>query len=209
MVERKHQHLLNVARALYFHSWVPIKFWGDCVLTTAYLINKSTTPLLHSKTLYQLLYQTPVDYSSFRVFGSLCFVSTLPSHRSKFHPRAKACIFIGYPPNIKGYKLYDLTEKSIFISRDVQFHEHIFSFHSIISFDEILDPFSDLVLPLPVHDFIPPSSSNHLLEPTVDSSSSHSISPIPIHRSSRATRQTYLSTRFSLQPFISSPTSFD
>lgn len=37
-------------------------------------------------------------------------------------------MFIGYPPHMKGYKLYHLKTHKVIISRDVHFLEHIFPF---------------------------------------------------------------------------------
>jgi len=82
-MERKHQHILNVARALLFQSKLPNIFWSYAVLHSVFLINRVSTPLLKNKSPYKVLYDSLPDINSFKVFGCLCYASTLQAHRTK------------------------------------------------------------------------------------------------------------------------------
>lgn len=81
------------------------------------------------------------------MFG-LCFASTSPVNRSKFHPRALPTIFVGYSPGMKSYQFYNIEHKRFFVSRDVIFRESSFSFHTVSSqpIDDV-DAFPDIILP--------------------------------------------------------------
>ncbi|KAL0286870.1 UNVERIFIED_CONTAM: Retrovirus-related Pol polyprotein from transposon TNT 1-94 [Sesamum angustifolium] len=123
VAERMNRTLLEKVRCMLISSGLPKSFWGETLVTAAYLINRSPSVPLNGKIPESVWTGHAVDISSLRVFGCSAFV-----HQSvdKLAPRSQKCVFIGYPDGIKGYRLWLRSQPGfkVLISKDVIFNEN-------------------------------------------------------------------------------------
>jgi hypothetical protein len=62
------------------------------------------------------------------VFGCACYPNTAATSSHKLDPRSTLCVFLGYSPDHKGYRCFDLASRRVLISRHVVFDESSFPF---------------------------------------------------------------------------------
>ncbi|KAA0054163.1 Cysteine-rich RLK (RECEPTOR-like protein kinase) 8 [Cucumis melo var. makuwa] len=128
VAERKNRHLLEVARSLMLSTSLPSYLWGDAILTAAHLINRMPSRILHLQTPLECLKESYpstrlVSEVPLRVFGCIAYVHSFGPNQTKFTPRARACVFVGYPPHQHGYKCFHPPSRKYFVTMDVTFCE--------------------------------------------------------------------------------------
>ncbi|KAL0407607.1 UNVERIFIED_CONTAM: Retrovirus-related Pol polyprotein from transposon TNT 1-94 [Sesamum radiatum] len=117
-----------MARSMMAQANLPISFWGDAILTAAYILNRVPSKSIPT-TPYELWHGRKPNLEGLRPWGSAGFVHSTSHKYGKLGPRASKLIFIRYCEHSKGYVMYGehpdkgMTEIE---SRDVDFLEEDF-----------------------------------------------------------------------------------
>ncbi|WVZ93588.1 LOW QUALITY PROTEIN: hypothetical protein U9M48_039556 [Paspalum notatum var. saurae] len=117
----------DVMRTLLFSSR---SLLAESLHTATYLINCLPSNASPAPTPHHALFGTPPRYDHLRVFGCACYPNTSATAPHKLAPRSTRCVFLGYSPDHKGYRCFDLMSRQVLISRHVVFNESVFPFSS-------------------------------------------------------------------------------
>ena len=126
VAERANRSLVETVRCLLHQAGVPMRFWAEALSVATYLKNRSPTSCFAGQTPYERWWKVKPDVSNLKVFGCVSYAHVPREKRRKLDKTTTKCIFVGYPENCKGFKLYDPTKQAMFRSRDVQFDESKF-----------------------------------------------------------------------------------
>lgn len=117
--ERRNRTIVEKARCLLFDSDLSKEFWAEATNTAVYIQNRIVASGLEGKTPHEIWTGTKPDISHLRVFGSKVMVHVAKEKRQKWDRKSEEHILVGYPENIKGYRLYNPKTRKIRTSRDV------------------------------------------------------------------------------------------
>ncbi|GJS50531.1 retrovirus-related pol polyprotein from transposon TNT 1-94 [Tanacetum coccineum] len=121
--ERKNKMVMEMARSMLYEKKLPKTFWAEAVATSVYLQNRLATKAVTGKTPIEAWSGTKPSIQHLKAFGSISYYRILDIKRSKLDVKARKDIFVGYATESKGYRIHDLTDSKIVISRDVTFDE--------------------------------------------------------------------------------------
>lgn len=131
VAERLNRTLEDSARSMLLHHNVDPRLWAEAVATAVYIKNRSYTRALNRLTPEEIWSGRKPTVSHLRVFGCDAYAHVPDECRTKFDPKSKKCIFVGYSEVSKAYRLYNPESRRLTTSRDVTFNESVSSFRHL------------------------------------------------------------------------------
>ena len=115
---------MNRVRSLLYNSNTPSYLWGEALLASVYLYNRTPHTSISHKTPYELRYNEKPNISNIKVWGSITYYKNKGNNIKKLEPRANKGILIGYGQN--QYRIWNLELNKPIWSRDIKILENNF-----------------------------------------------------------------------------------
>lgn len=123
VAERLNRTILEKARCLIFDANVEKYLWGEAVLCSVYLLNRTTTTQLNGKTPADIWYNDKPNLNKIKLFGCTAYNLVPKECRSgKLDSHSQKLKMVGYTNN--GYRLWDSNTKQVICGRNIIFDEN-------------------------------------------------------------------------------------
>lgn len=103
LAERMNRTVMERVKCLLSNVDCSAYFWDEAVMTFAYLINRSPSTTIRTKTQEEMWSGHPLCLENLKVFE---YVAYAHINQGKLKRRALECMFLGYPQGIKGFRLW-------------------------------------------------------------------------------------------------------
>jgi len=142
VAERGIQNVSQQAMCQLFGVNMSEGFWPYAVKTAIYLINRSPTTTLDSKTPFEAWMGKRLNIKHLHMFGETGYVHIPPEMRKKWTKKSCLCRFLGYTPRSRNYKLWDPDRRVVVVSPNVDFDKSL-AMRSMASTDRTLNSLRD------------------------------------------------------------------
>jgi len=99
------------------------QFWEDSISTSNYVHNILSHKGIKIKIPFEAIYKSKVNYENLLEFGCKVFFYISKMFRKIFDDNTLPGFFLGYSENPYAYKILDITNNTVIISRKVEFFE--------------------------------------------------------------------------------------
>ncbi|GBP23899.1 Retrovirus-related Pol polyprotein from transposon TNT 1-94 [Eumeta japonica] len=124
VAERFNCTIVEMARCLLLQSSLSDMFWADAVATACHLRNRCPSRSINGDTPYQRWFnRDKMSLNYLRAFGSTVYVLDKNPAKGKLSDRSMKGIFVGYPRETKGYRIWLSESRKFIVARDVKFIE--------------------------------------------------------------------------------------
>ncbi|CAB0043199.1 unnamed protein product [Trichogramma brassicae] len=121
-IERENRTIVESARTMLLENPLPRNLWAEAVNTAVYTLNRTISANNNKITPYEQWCKKKPSVKHMYPFGTTAFVHVPSMGRTKFDSKARKTVLVGYHDECNdNYRLYDLENRKIIVSRDVKF----------------------------------------------------------------------------------------
>lgn len=127
LIERGNRHVAEAARSMIHGESLPTRLWAEAVNTAVYTLNRVPIAGLEWISPFEALTGSPPPLHHIRKFGSKGFVHIPDGQRTKWQPKAKQILLVGYEEGPSGsvisYRMFDEETGQVSVKKHVSLEE--------------------------------------------------------------------------------------